>query len=473
MSKVSITTNVSPATVNRLRMNLYKASSPLAVIDTLEQDWQAENLWTFYNLLPSVNYIYNLYEVDGSGIQLQQYTNSPNFTALSAGSIQVKPPVDVEVGVTPGVLNGNNSATFSDWVGWDITAEEVGSGTMQRGTAYSYDPTTAVFTLLGQGHVFIQGQRFFIRFEPKVVASSGAISKDLWEDVLFVNTDTVLQVGDMGKKIIIQGSGTYLSLTLPDVNAIPKNRMLYIESDKGNHVNATIISSNPSAIDWMEGNRTKLYIGTNEKIDLYGIVQSGASKWRVHNADGNFKTVGRTFYSYEETPDNAIELNGPNLDSKEYSRLYDYVLGLDTSLIVPYDQWFTGNNGTNKFKFSYVDARGFFRVPDLRGYYTINAGGLSGDALIKPGDFLAQSMIDLRVHTVSDIATGDKKPTKTTSIATSSASANGNQDYDLCKTSSIPSTGISGPPVDINGDPISVGRKLRPDSIAARLFINT
>lgn len=466
MSTVNITTNVNPATANGLRMNLYLASAPLAVINSIDQAWQAENRWTFTNLLPGTTYIYNLYEVDANNLTLQQYTNNPSFTPPSAGSIEVKPPQDIEVDVTPGVIQGNNTATFTDWIGWDLTVEEVGTGTMKRGEAYSYDSTTGVFALLGQDHVFISNQRYFVRFEPRVSPVSSIVVKDAWSDLLVVSQDYQMAVGDIDKKIIISATGTTLNLTLPDFSLVPKNRLIYIESDKGNHINASIIGS-ANSINWLEGNRTKLYIGTNESIVMY----AGLLKFRVHSSDGNFKTVGRMFWSDRDAEYNAVELNGAGLKANEYARLYnDYVLKLSPSQIVQPSDWFLGNN---KYKFSFADASGVFRVPDLRGMYMVNSGGLALNSITNPGDFIPQQLLDFRVHTIANVNTGDKYPTPTTSVAATSNRQLGNQDYELCKAPDVPVVGISGPPVDKNGVPFATGNKLRPDSVAARLFINT
>jgi hypothetical protein len=470
MPEVNITTNVSPATVNTLRMNLYNSKAPTAVLATLEQAWNEENIWTFTDLTPGVNYIYNLFEVDSNGIVLQQYTKNPNFTSRSAGSIAVKSPQDIQVGVTPGLVAGTTSATFSDWAGWDVTIEDIGAGTMQRGVGYAYDIATGTLTLLGSGHVFINTQRFFVRFEPKVIAASIA-TRDLWSDIKLIADNISLDPTDAGKKMIIVGNPTFLNINLPLINTA-SNSIFWFESAKGNHINATITSLNGNAIDWMEGGKTRLYIGQSENIAIYRYNDT----WRVHSYEGNFLTVGTEFTSHANSYINAVPLDGSQLNKDEYPRLYEWILNLPTDLRVPFDSWL-GNNTLNRFKYSLANSAGFFRVPDVRGQYQVNAGssglvvGKTGATEVRPGDFQSQTMLDVRVAMFSDGVPINGKPSKSSPVAWSSNRQNGNEDYDLLIGNGEPTLGVSGVLVDKFGVPIPVDSKLTTDRYASRRFV--
>lgn len=472
MSEVNITTVVNPATVNKLRMNLYLAKSPGAVLATILQDWQAENHWIFTNLIPGSVYIYNLFEESAGGLTLQQYTKSPNFTVLQGGDIQVKSPQDIQVGVTPGLTAGANTATFADWKGWDITVEDIGAGTMKRGTAYSYDITTGTITLLGQDHKFIPFQRFFVRFEPKIIGTAPT-NQNLWSDVLVVTDNKTLVAADAGKKIILAGAGSFFTVTLPQISTVTDNTIFWFESGIGNHINATITTPNGNSIDFLEGSRTNLYIGRRETIAIYRYQNT----WRVHSYNGNFLTVGSEFTSYGDSFTNAIEMNGSQLSVNEYARLYnDFVLKKDQSEVVDFNNWLNTSNPYNIFKFSKASS-GVFRIPDLRGKYIINSGvvgrtaGATTDSVTKPGDFQLQTMLDARVALFSDGVPTNGKPSKSSFVGWSSNRQNGNQDYDLLVGNGEPSLGVSGQLIDKYGNPIGISDKLTTDRVATRRFI--
>jgi hypothetical protein len=79
-------------------------------------------------------------------------------------------PVQLQAGVTVGLVAGATSFTFDgtagtpDWRGYDIFPERIGQGTMIRGVGYSWNISTGRFDLLAGGDIFQPGEYFNITF---------------------------------------------------------------------------------------------------------------------------------------------------------------------------------------------------------------------------------------------------------------------------------------------------------------------
>jgi hypothetical protein len=107
-----------------------------------------------------------------------------------------------------------------------------------------------------------------------------------------------------------------------------------------------------------------------------------SSAWRVHDSDGNFRTVGELVSEYAtiDTVFNKVALDNTVYSAEKEARLYnDYILNLPSDEVVSYADWGTGNN---KYKFSLADVDGNFHVPDVRDLFERNTDGTR-----KPGAF--------------------------------------------------------------------------------------
>lgn len=381
-------TTTDVITTNRTRVNIYKESDPLVVEFSQFTDPVGgvvpETTWTFVGLIPGENYFYRWIEVNGSEILIQQFA-SQHFTVPSVGTMELRAPEDIIVGVTAGLTHAATTYTNSDWIGWEAIPERIGYGTLDKDDQYGYDITTGELSLHTIGDQFNDTERFHITFLPKVTAASNnIIVRDPWSGNLIITTETTLTATDVNKNVIIKGEDGYLKITLPDIFTVPENRLIYFDSVIGYHKCAEIecAAGNSNLIEWPQSGRNSLYVCQSESFALYREkIDNSTSVWRVKYPDGNYKTVGTHFSSYADADDfvNARELNGDALSVLDYARLYnDYVLRQNSANLCAYADWSTGNN---KYKYSLSNGS-VFRLPDLRGVFTRSISGSR-----KPGEF--------------------------------------------------------------------------------------
>ncbi len=389
------------ATANRTRINLYKESAPLAIVDTLTHDApHGEETWTFFGLEAGENYRYRWIEIDGGGATLQQYATQW-FTVPATGTVEVKPTAYLvmdldlaevvnEEGVKVGKITDANTLVFDgtddteDYRGWDITVDKPGFGDQFPGSNYTWNKTTGTYV---SGNPLEAEEKLTFQFDPKIAAVVPVESRNLYEGVLIVTGTVALTTNDIKKKIIIEGAEPYLEITLPTTNTIPENKIIYIESGIGNHKCARIISATGNDIQWMQAGRSDLFICPSESIQLY----IEGSNIRVHLAEGNFKTVGEIISEFTPVASviNKVELNATEYDIYEQARLYEYVLSLTANERVSYVNWSTGNN---KYKYSLANGSGKFHVPDIRDLFERVTDGTRNS-----GDYLAD-MVGPHTH---------------------------------------------------------------------------
>jgi len=327
--------------------------------------------------LERTNYIWKLIEMDGATPVLEK----ASFNVVPDGDtdIEWKPPIEIEADVTPNFSSGTNTFTFDtpgsdmDWRGWDIYVDRVGQGTMKKNTQYSWDSVTGTFTLLLAGDEFQPNELFNVEFGIKQRQSSGGIPAiSIFAGTMIVTGTTTLVAGDIGKKIIIKGASPYFEITLPDISLVTASKLFYFESGIGSHKCVKIKTASGQLIDWMKGSRTDVKIGVCEDIAIYR--ETGTTNWRVHNANGNFLSVGRIIVSDADPVDefNAVLMDGSSLSTSDYARLYeDFVQQLPPAQVCNFADWGTG---TNRYKFSYASG-GVFKVPDRRNLYVRNTDG--------------------------------------------------------------------------------------------------
>ena len=374
---------------NDIRAAVFVANGSAAVIQSITESGTHNNReWVFYGLPDNTNYIFKIQQrVGGVWIDIPGF----NFTFTSGdSSINYRPPVIIQSDVTTGFVSNTNSVTFDgsavggvnkdDWRGWDIEIERIGIGTMKPGVDYSFNKNTGVFTLLVTGDVFASLEYFNVTFILQTQVGGGTNDAGtLFSANKVITSDYTVTTSDFGKKLIVEASGTFLTLTLPDISTIPENKLLFIETGIGNHINIALNTySNSQYFKYLMPNKTNIYLGKCETISIYKQIQADTTQvWRLNDNDSNIKTVGNHFHSYTDASDilNALLLDGggeEGISATDYARLYEYVLSLDPSLVCSYADWSTGNN---KFKYSYKDATsGLFRIPDTRDMFIRNSG---------------------------------------------------------------------------------------------------
>jgi hypothetical protein len=369
-----VTTDLT--TVNRTRINLYKEPDRLAIVDSLIYDApHPQRQWTFYNLEPSQSYFFRWTEIDGSALDIQTLADAI-ITLPAAGSIEIKAPQEIVADFTPGWVSAANTVTMDgtsgtdDWRTWDIHLEKVGFGTQFTLSAenYTWDPVTGILTLTDAISPY---EKYWVEFEPKVLPSAPVINLP-FTSVRTITANATILATDFGTKLIlIEGASPYLEVTLPPISTVVELRQLHIKTGRISHSCAAIVSSDSGAIDWLQGARTKLYMGICESLIIFRI----GSEWHILNADGNFKIVGERVSEFAGSTlvYNKIPLDGTICTITAQARLfYDYVNRLPSGEVVTYAAWSTGDN---KYKYSLADGSGNFHVPDLRDLFERQTDG--------------------------------------------------------------------------------------------------
>lgn len=457
-------------TTNSVKVALYKQSDPLAEVasQTLANTGGVvpETQWSFPGL-DRTNYDCKVLEVDGSDNVLQLY-NKFEFVP-NENNTEWHDPILIKIGVTdiPGKTpttvfpSGVNTVTVPDWVGWVIRPERIGSGQMKEGVDYSWDSVTGIWTLLVVGDVFVNDEFFFVTFDPRVNIGGGVNNADgvLFSQVKLVTNTTTLTTSDMGKMILVQGTVSYLEITLPDITTVTENKITPFEFSRGTLKCCRIKTYTGQTIDWLQGNRADLYGCPNESIQIYKRVNVDTTQnWRVFHSDGNFRNVGQQV-SDDMNPSNVfnkVYLDGSAISSTDYARLYnDYVLRLPSSQVCNYSDHATGDN---IYKWSFKDGTtGNFYVPDHRNIYERPTNGTD-----LPGTF-QQDQIISHEH-ITNAWNGTSQPFGTDAAALTNAGA-----YNGTVTNNAD---LTSPPVDSSGATLTkMGTETRPISRITRKYV--
>lgn len=456
----NVTSSSKPSiTVNHLKYALYK-DSDLTTIVTSQSFAPAhpQRTVTFPGLARD-NYRFRLLEVLPDDVTIVRELLYTDFTPGNDSIIYYE-PIEIQADVTVGLVHGTTSFTFDgtagtfDWRNRTISVERVGQGTMQAAVQYLWVPATGVFTLLTVGDTFQSNELFVVSFG-LIVGSSGGVPPtvgvSLFKSTRIITGNTTLTSADIGKNIIMKGLSNYFQINLPDITTCPDSIITWFESGIGNHDCIRIATSGGQTIDWLKGARTDMKIGRCESFGIYKEVST--SQWRIHQADGNFRTVGRFIYTDADLTKefNCLLCDGSLVPVTSGARLYeDFVQQLPPAQVCNYIDHGTG---TNKYKFSYASGGSFF-LPDLRNLYLRNSDGSN-----IPGDFHDQ-MYKAHGH----------------GIATSNGPASGNNTADPVRatgTGSVASTQgiewVSG------GDTLTIrksgGTETRPVSRITKVYV--
>lgn len=376
----NLSSNAQPTiTVNHMVYAIYRQSDPTVIVQS--QDFApggsghpARDV-TFPGLDRS-NWQFRLLETLPDGVTVVREMDNFFFVPGANGVISY-PPYEVQVDVTPGVVNGNTSFVFDgtdgtpDWRGRDAYPERVGQGTMQLEVQYLWDKETGSFTLLQDGDTFQPSELFNFTFATITDSIAGVPIPAPFSGVMIVENTTVLTGADIGKKIIIKGESTSFQITLPDLDTVTENVLIFFESGIGNHICVVIKTTGSDTIDWLKGGRSDLKIGRCESLVLY----KNGGQWRVHDSEGNFKLVGRIISTddpYQVSIEdllgfNYLPLDGRALDINDYARLYEYVTSLPGGQAVSFAGWV----GDSITRYSLASG-GLFHIPDRRDLHERN-----------------------------------------------------------------------------------------------------
>lgn len=400
MSTVTLNayTKAYPLITNRIKASVLSATSPFAVVASIIDTTLGHPARTYDFLgLPRNNYGFSLDEIDGSG---NVVNNLALFSVVpgTVESILVRNDEQPRVGETNGFVQDTNTFTFDgtetspgsglfkpNYVGWEIVPSELnGRGILVRGKDYSWDSLIGKFDLLTPGDLFIYHTYFNIKFEPIQQASGNSYPTVTDFVINYLKVNTVLDESYFGKKLLVEPTGVYVEITLPDIATVVDGRKMMVEVIGSNVSCVKFIPHGSDNINWLNGN---LYAMSQESFSIYKFTNPVTStpEWRICDADGNFKNVGQSV-SDEQIQSgvfNKLLLDGSSVLKEQYARLYnELVLNLPLSQVVDYDSHSVGNN---KYLWSRANSanpanNGKFLIPDRRGLFEKNnQSGKAGD----------------------------------------------------------------------------------------------
>jgi hypothetical protein len=374
---MDINLSLSPATsitANYLVVAIYEATSPTVVADfqTFAAPHVASRNISFTNVnnVPHYVKVYENTTATVGGTVRHQFLYNPWFK-----NAIIRDDLFLIANTTTGFASNNNGGSYTDTslAGWTWSLERRGFGTMQRTVDYSWDSGTNTWALLAtldNPTPNIQdGEIFVIHFQPQITTTNTpqSTSISLFSGVEIIDADTALDATIMGKAVQLAGATPFFTVTLPDLNLIQANRPLIFMSNEGSHVNASITAYAGQSIKWLNSTLTEVVVGQSEEIWLYKWVDPNDSSimcWKVLHADGNFKTVGEIVDIYKDSGVlNALYCAGQSISKSSYKRLWNYVNGLDGSMLVSDANW-SNVALNNKGKFADVDTNNF-RLPQL------------------------------------------------------------------------------------------------------------
>lgn len=265
-----------------------------------------------------------------------------------------------------GVFTSNTTIVDASLIGYNISYEQFGSGTLTQGVDYSYNSATGTIILLAAGVTYQSGQKMVVHFQPQVSASAPVYSGISAGSIVAIST--VLTNSSANQAIYCQGSGGSFIITLPGLSTMTDYQPIEFYSAGGNHINVKLLCGGADNIQW-NVLRTNIILGQAEQITLY----KANGVWNVKNPSPNIKMVGEILYRYSNVEFPNLLANGTIISRVTYSRLWDYVSGLPASAVVAEAIWTNTSvaNGItyfiNKGKFSSGDGSTTFRIPVLYG----------------------------------------------------------------------------------------------------------
>ena len=387
-----------PSITNRIRASITLSNDSAiiaSIIDTTSG--HPARIWHFPGLNRE-NYAFSLDEINAGGDPINNLAYFDVVPGQIEGTLS-RADEQITVDVTTGFDAGLNTVVFDgtggkpDYIGWDIVPSELdGRGILKEGLDYSWNKDTAEFILLQLGDVLQSGTYYNIHFNPQTSTSGGSVPSINDFTSRIIESDDDIEVEDFGNTIIVEPSGVYVELQLPDITTVPVGRKLNIEIEKalGSTVQCVrILPDGADVINFMRGN---LFMMNNESLEIYRFLRPDTSnEWRVRNAQGNFHHVG------ESIGDEAIQtgvyckqlMDGSIKNRYQYARVYEeVVLRIPSTQRVNYDDWATGNN---KYLWSLANSSDpgnadKFHFPDRRDLFERNNN--SG----KTGDYFADQI---------------------------------------------------------------------------------
>lgn len=349
------------------------------------------------SLTPNVTYIVTLWE-SASTSPAGTVRNATNVIPTS-NTTTIRADDYLTTDITPGLVNNTTAYVNTSYAGWNYDVEEPGGvGTwFPQGAPNVTNPryaqdTAGGFHLVQAGDVFQPNQQLVVRFQPQV-APAEASSTGVFSTYETITASTVFTSSDLNKAIFIQGSGSYLTNTLPPLSSVSDTQFMYFYSAGGSHVSAIFICAGSDTIQ-MNTLITQIVLCQNERLKIF----KANGVWNIDQIEASVSMVGEVLYRFNPSIIgqyglNTVPADGSLLNRNTYYRLYMYLVN---SGVMPVSETAWGaatvKDGVtfylNKGNWTLGDGSTTFRVPDLRDFFlrgttaSIGAGAGMYDTLL-------------------------------------------------------------------------------------------
>lgn len=379
---INLSISSAPSIVNKLAVCIFKASAENTLVDSHEFNpphTSPRNI-TFTDV-EAVSWIVNTYETTGLpsfGTLRHSFIYDPSFTQA-----EIKATEFLQM------TAGQTGYTDESWVGWDIESiERVGQGTQFDGQEISIRSNG--FDLLNDGDQFTDGEKWVVRFYPKISQATPVITTSkIFNGSEIIIDDTVIDESFNGKILLIQGSTSIVTLTLKPCAVIGAFQPIAIISNGGNHVTCrVIVEGNTDPFLFWGGEVDEIIIGQSEQLQL---TTDTANGFIVMQASPTILQAGQFVDVYDlDNEPNIRHCAGQLVNRNIYMRLWRAVQNMDPSLLVSESVWNDTSGGqNNKGKFSTGDGSTTFRLPQIYAAgYTVAVDGTTK----QPGAFQAWEM---------------------------------------------------------------------------------
>lgn len=304
----------------------------------------------------------------------------------SANSANFRPDEILTYGIDSQFTN-NTTIVDATLIGWNISLEQFGSGTLSPGAGkdYTYDNTTGTIILVN-GTTYQSGQKMVIHFQPQITASvpvSSGISSGLIKAV-----NTTMDNTYSNKAVYLQGSGGSFIMTLPALSTMSDYQPIEFYSAGGNHINATLLCAGADKIQW-NALLTNIILGQSEMVTLF----KANGVWNVKYPAFGINAAGELVLTYAKAPINTVMAAGQTLLRASYPRLWAFVQTLEAGCLTTEAAWANTSivNGityfVNKGKYTTGDLSTTFRVPLLYNYGSLKMvdGSTRYPGYLQPG----------------------------------------------------------------------------------------
>lgn len=291
---------------------------------------------------------------------------------------------------TDAIMTNPTTIVDPSLIGWDISFEQFGTGTLTPGAGkdYTYDKTSGTIILVN-GTTYQNGQKMVIHFLPQVAAVAPSFSGISTGFILAVST--VMGNSYANSAVYLMGSGGSFIATLPALSTMSDYQPIEFYSDGGNHTYVTLLAAGTDKIQY-NVLRTKLFLRQGVSVTLF----KANGVWKVKGNTAPMDMIGEVVYKYSNTDFPYILADGSAgglLSRATYAGLWDYISG-NAAALTTEAAW--GNTSVldgvtyfpNKGKWTAGDGSTNFRAPLLINQFICGADGSSR----QPGSFQADAM---------------------------------------------------------------------------------